>query len=425
MRFISILLAAALAPPAHAAEPRLLLAQTLAPGEQPAAAPLTLEEAVRLALDKQPQLDARAAQITEARENAVASGQLPDPKLRFGLVSVPIDTFDLDQEPMTQGVIGVSQMIPGGDKRKLAADRLERLAEQGEAALEATRRRIAREVGLAWLNVWYPSQALQWVARIEREYERQVEWAQAALAANKLSQEETLVLRVMQEYVQDREADLSRSEARARAMLSRWVGDSAYKPFSTDLPAVGENMASTPPSPGIGVDTHPELAVLQRAVAAAQSEADLARQAYKPDWNVDFSYGVRGNDLPDFVSALVSVDLPLFTEKRQDRRLAGKVAAVEQAQDEFDDRRLALTAELAAARADWAAADRRVAHFESTLIPLTERRVDSALAAYRSGKSSFVQVLEARRAEVEARLQLLNQQVARARAAVEIGYFVE
>jgi outer membrane protein TolC len=426
MRFISILLTAVLVPAAYAGEPRLMLADVLsaAPTSVPAAAPLTLEEAVRLALEKQPQLDARAAQITEARENAVASGQLPDPKLRFGLVSVPIDTFDLDQEPMTQGVIGVSQTIPGGDKRKLAADRMERLAEQGEAALEATRRRIAREVGLAWLNVWSPSQALQLVRRIEREYERQTEWAQAALAANKLSQEETLALRVMQEYVQDREAELSRSEVRARAMLSRWVGDSAYKPFSTDLPAMGEKMASAP-SPGISVDTHPELAVLQRAVAAAQSEADLAREAYKPDWNVDFSYGVRGNDLPDFVSALISVDLPLFTEKRQDRRLAGKVAAVEQVQDELDDRRLALTAELAAARADWASADRRVAHFESTLIPLTERRVDSALAAYRSGKSSFVQVLEARRAELEARLQLLNQQVSRARAAVEIGYFVK
>jgi outer membrane protein, heavy metal efflux system len=425
MRFVNILMAAALVPAAYAGElgPMPADAPPATPMPASAAAPLTLEEAVRLALDKQPQIDARTAQIAEARENAVASGELPDPRLRFGLANAPVDTFDLTQEPMTQGIIGVTQIIPGGDKRRLAADRMLRQAEQGEAALEATKRRIAREVGLAWINIWYPGQALQLVRRIEREYERQIDWAQAALAANKLSQEETLALRVMQEYVQDRKAELSRSEARARAMLSRWVGEAAKRPLSDEaLPANAPLPADRQEA---ALNAHPELAALRRAVEAARSEADLAREAYKPDWNVDLSYGVRGGDRPDFLSALVSVDLPLFTEKRQDRRLAGKVAAVERAQSELEDRRLALAADLAAALADWEAADRRVAHFESTLIPLTESRVESALAAYRSGKSSFVQVLEARRAELEARLQLLNQQVARGRAGIEIRYFAD
>jgi outer membrane protein, heavy metal efflux system len=418
MRLILLILAVALVPQAIADEPRLILADALSVPEAsaPAALPLTLEETVRLALEGQPQLAAQSARVTETRENAVAAGELPDPRLSFGLMSVPLDSFNLSQEEMTQGVIGVSQMIPGGDKRRLEREGLLRQAESGEAALEAVRRGIARDAGLAWLDLWYPDAALKLVQDIEREYERQLEWAQTALAANRLSQEETLALRVMREYVADRKDELARQQARARARLSRWIGDTARRPLSPGL-------ASSPSLSEPKLDAHPELTAMQRDMAAAQAEVDLAREAYKPDWAVDLSYGVRGGNRTDFVSALVSVDLPLFTEKRQDRRLAGKLAAVERTQYQLRDRRLQLQADMEAALADWEAADRRIKHFEATLIPLAERRVESALAGYRAGKGSFATVIEARREDLEARMQLLDQQVARARAAVELRYF--
>jgi len=51
------------------------------------------------------------------------------------------------------------------------------------------------------------------------------------------------------------------------------------------------------------------------------------------------------------------------------------------------------------------------------------RRVDSALAAYRSNQAGFDRVVEARRAEAEARLEHLTQAVAQARAATLLTYF--
>ena len=393
-------------PGAHAAEsaPRLL----------------GLEEAASLAARRQPQLMAQQAAISALAEAAPAAGQLPDPKLRMGLLSLPVDTFNFDQEAMTQASIGISQLIPGGDKRRLATARVEREAAQGNQALAAIAQRISRDAQLAWLDVYSPSAARDLVGKVEAEYQRQVEWSEVAYKTNKISQDETLALRGMLENTLDRLAELDRQRNRAQAGLARWIGSEARRPLDT-LPT------ATPPAPLSELleklVRHPELTALNEAVAVAQSEVAQAREAYKPDWSVDLSYGLRGGNRADLVSFVVGVDLPVFTANRQDKRLASKLASVERADQMRLDRYQSLKAELEAAYADWQSADSRIAHYEREILPLAGRRVESALAAYGGDRASYGRVLEARRAETEARLQLLAQQVARAKALTQIRYF--
>ncbi len=50
------------------------------------------------------------------------------------------------------------------------------------------------------------------------------------------------------------------------------------------------------------------------------------------------------------------------------------------------------------------------------LIPLAAQRLDAALAAYRGGTGALAPVLEARRSELDARLALLQQEQAAAKA---------
>jgi outer membrane protein TolC len=381
---------------------------------------LGLEEVVSLAVHRQPQLLAQEAAVSALSASAPAAGELPDPKLRVGLASLPIDTFDFTQEPMTQAIIGVSQVIPGGDKRRLATARVEREVAQGNQTLAATARRIARDAQLAWLDVYWPGVAQDLVKQVEAEYQRQVEWSQVAYKTGKLTQEETLALRGMLETTRDRLAELARQQAKARPGLARWVGQAADRPL--------EMLPQTAPPPPLHelvehLGSHPELTTLNEGVSVAQAEVSLAKEAYKPDWSVDLSYGLRGGNRADFVSLVVGVDLPIFTGNRQDKRLAARLAGVERVEQLRADRHQALRAELEAAYADWRAADARIAHFEKDILPLATRRVESALAAYGSDRASYARVLEARRAETEARLQWLAQQVARARALVQIRYF--
>lgn len=400
--------------------PLVLLALSGAALAQQPSPDLGLDEVAALAVRQQPQLLAQQAAIHALGHGAPAAGELPDPRLNLGVANLPTNSFSFTQEPMTMATIGVSQMIPGGDKRRLARTRVEREAAQAEQVLAATSRRIARDAQLAWLDVYLPGAALGLVRQVESDYQRQVEWSHAAYKAGKLAQEETLAVRGMLEATRDRLADLTRQQAMARAGLARWVGQAAERPLDAlphaNRPAPLADMVTRLPG-------HPELSTLDEAVSVAQADVSLAREAYKPDWSVDLSYGLRGGGLPDFVSVGVGVDLPLFTANRQDKRLAARLAEVEQAELIRADRYRTLKADLEASYADWQAADARVMHYEQGILPLATRRIESALAAYGSDRASYGQVLDARRAEAESRLQWLALVVARDKARVQIDYF--
>jgi cobalt-zinc-cadmium efflux system outer membrane protein len=381
---------------------------------------LGLEETATLAVRQQPQLLAQQAAVAALKESAAAAGELPDPRLNLGMANLPVDTFSFTKESMTQAVIGVNQMFPGGNKRQLATARARQEAALENQALAALSLRIARDAQLAWLDAYLPSASQDLVKSVETEYQRQVEWSQVAYKANKLSQEETLALRGMLEATRDRQAELQRLQSNAQAGLARWIGDAARRP----LEVLPESVPPLPLAALIGqLDQHPELTSLREAVTLARSEVALAKEAFKPDWSVDLSYGVRGSKQVDMISLVVGVDLPVFTANRQDKRLAARLAEVDRAEQLLADRRLALKAELEAAYADWQSADARIARYEQEILPLANRRVESALAAYGSARAGYDRVLEARRGETETRLQWLALQVARAKALAQIRYF--
>jgi len=62
--------------------------------------------------------------------------------------------------------------------------------------------------------------------------------------------------------------------------------------------------------------------------------------------------------------------------------------------------------------------------FEKLQLPLARERVGAALAAYRGGRGELALVLEARRAEAEARLGSLQVQLERARAWAKLNFLV-
>ena len=81
--------------------------------------PLSVEDAVDLALMHNPRLAAMDAQATALGHLPPQAGALPDPIVSLNALNLPVDTFSLDQEPMTQMQLAVSQSLPFPGKRKL------------------------------------------------------------------------------------------------------------------------------------------------------------------------------------------------------------------------------------------------------------------------------------------------------------------
>ena len=92
-------------------------------------AALTRDRAIALAVAADPWLAGSAYRQQALSDEAAAANSLPDPRINMTAGNLPLDTFDINQEAMTQFTVGVSQAFPRGDSRALAAQQKVRLAE--------------------------------------------------------------------------------------------------------------------------------------------------------------------------------------------------------------------------------------------------------------------------------------------------------
>jgi outer membrane protein TolC len=389
------------------------------------AGPLELEEAVRLALERQPQILAEQAQAHADRAAAVAERQLPDPKLMLGVKDFPVNgpaAYSFTGDDFTMVEIGVSQDFPRAEKRRLQSERRLRQAEASDAMAEQRRREVRRDVGLAWLDVFRAerSRALAGAQRSEAElFARATE---VGLRTGRVAHADVLVARVAVEMLDDKAADFQQQEREARGMLSRWVGEAAQEALPDALP-------QWPPPPDLPellrhVETHPHIEALAKQEAVAHTEIALAEQAYRPDWSLDAYYANRP-DFADFVGLRVTVDLPFFTAHRQDRSLEESRALLDQVSAEREDARRLQASEARTARATWEAVSARLARFDATILPQARGASEAAQAAYGAGQGTLASVLQARQAVLAVELQRLDLATEAARAQLRMRYLIE
>ena len=388
-----------------------------------AAAPLTMEEAARLAAVDQPLLTGRQAKIQAEDQQAIAASQLPDPQLSGGLKELPIDTseaFSTRRDDFTEFTIGLSQDFPRAEKRRLQGARKQLDADADRASLDNEQRMVRRDASLAWLDVYEAEQSLKLALRLADEATLQVQSLEKDYDNGKASQADWLAAKVDAGLAADKAHDWLHHVLRMRAGLSRWIGDAAQRPVAESL-----TMPAIPtPLPGLiaGADHHPVIGNLDKQIEAAATDVALARQSYKPDYSVEVYYAYR-RDFSDFVGVQFKVGLPYFTKNRQDRGLAAALEQSHASEDRKRDLLRELHAEVNQDYVDRRHYEERAVDFDASIIPDAERRVETARNAYQAGRGSFDTVLLARRALLDVRLQRLALAVESARAQVRLDYW--
>lgn len=388
---------------------------------------LTLADAERLAVERDAVLRQLASESVAMRERAVAEGQLMDPKLRLGAVNVPVDSFSLDDEDMTMLEVGVSQEFPAAGTRQLARRRMEQSAVAADAVAADRRLVVQREVRRAWTELAYLARARELLASQSDWVEQMRAAARARYASGQGKQLDLLQAGLEVAMLREQQLDLERDEAMRRAQLGRWIGEAEAAragPFSLPARADLEPLATLEAR----LLDHPAQLDFERRIEAASTGVDLARQARKPGWMLDLSYGLRsgrmmdGESRPDMLSAMVSVDLPLFRSNRQDREVAAARAEARGLHEMHDDHQREMRAMLAEA---WSLADRTAElerFFEIELVPLAEQSVQAALLAYRSNRVMVDEVIAARRVALETWLKHLRLVADRAQAVYDVDY---
>jgi outer membrane protein TolC len=370
---------------------------------------LSLVDAEAIALDRDPALQAVQSRRAVLEELAVAGGQLPDPMLRAGIMSLPTDTWELGQEPMTQVQVGLSQKFPRGRTRELRSEQMrERSAVLGDM-LQDQRLRIALSVREEYLEVLKQQRLAEINADAIEAFSDLADITQDYYATGRVQQQDVLRAAVELAKVEDRATRIAQEGERARARLEAWIGDAAHRPLDAAWPNFGPPISLDQIQ--IGLTEHPRVRALQRQVEVADTGIELADQRYKPEFGIDVTYGGRGGNgmdgssRPDLFSIMVMMDLPLFHENRQDRYRAAALAESSAAAFDRDDIYRRMRSEASVHHATLERQQQRIGLFEDTLLPDAEFNAAAALSAYQAALDSLTTLMRARITEYELQLE--------------------
>ncbi len=387
--------------------------------------PLTLAETIQLATQNQPLLQSLDDAAASSREAAIAEGQLPDPKLKFGMINLPVTTSDAlryNRDDQTMVNVGISQDVIPLKKRELASNRLLAEADQFQTEQVATARTIERDVALAWLDVYEAQRKSELYQRMidDMTAERKVLAANVSSGGAKTS--DILQMDTDISMTNEKRIFAQRDERKARAALARWIGKSASRSISSELPVMTNSLSHD--ASQLAIEQHPLLRNAYQSEKVAQYDVDSAQANLERNWGWEVGYGKRFNDRSDMLTFQVSIDLQLDRANRQDRRTAEKLVLVEKARKLTEDRRRELSSELESAMADAEAADARENEHITKLIPNAQAKLSIAQAAYTSGKQSIGEVWQARRDVIDIELDHWTILTDKQRAAVKIGYLI-
>jgi outer membrane protein TolC len=384
---------------------------------------LSLEEALKAGEAQSPRLAAQRHMLSSTEAQVGRAGELPDPRLKLGIENLPVTgpgAWRYGRDSMTMGQIGLAQEFPNSAKRSALNQRAERMRDVESASLSAQRAALHRDIAMAWLEVHFAERVQAALERLARQLQLHSETVSAAVSRGRQSAAEALMVRLAFEQANDRLIEQERTAARSRIMLASFIGDEARRAlgeppdmarFAHPREHLVERLAE-----------HPQLQFVDRKEHLARAEAELARSTRRTDWMLEVGYGQRRPYFDNMLTVMISFDLPLRTEQRQDRDIATKLAEVEQARAMREDALRMHAAEVRGWLADFDAAARRIERFEGVLLPLARDRRSAALAAYQGGRGELGGVLEAERTVTETDLALVQALAERAKAWANLNY---
>lgn len=397
----------------------LLRTATLAAALLPAlaiAGPLSLDQALELALQRSESARAARAGVASAAETARAAGRLPDPVLRAGIENLPVtgaERLSSTSDSQTMKRVGISQewLSPVKRAARQAAAEAQRDRQSVQVSMADAETRL--QTALAYLDASFAAAALELVTRSEHHAHEELTAARARLASATGSGADALALASALGLAEDETADARQQQRSAGVALQRWVGVPADELAPLPLwqvPAEQDYVAGAP-----------AVLAAQRDVAWARRAAAVTAAERHTDWTWEISYGQRSGQA-DMLSFGVSIPLPLAPAERQDRETAAKLALVDQAEAELAEATRAASAEYRTLDGDAGQLQQRVERFGTAVLMPAQQRSAAALAAYRSNQGPLASLFEARHAELEALRRLLNLQRELAKTRARLAF---
>ncbi|KVK81544.1 transporter [Burkholderia ubonensis] len=371
-------------------------------------ASFTLDAALQAATDRSSSMQAAQASVRASSEAAVKAGQLPDPMLKAGIDNLPVNgpqRFTIGQDFMTMRRIGIEQEWVSGEKRRLRSALANEMVGRERAGYLVQLANVRQQTAATWLNAVYAKQALALQRALLDHMRHELAATNASYRGAKASAADVVQAQAMLAQTQDQVLKAQQAYQTALIGLSRWTAVPVSEVSGEPPPP--ESFVSSLPPDQLRL-SQPTLVAAADDVAVAEADTAVADSERSPNWTWELAYQQRGGAYSNMVSIGVTIPLPLNRKNRQNRDVAEKAELATKARLMYEDALRQVQADIRAQSATLASGRERIANLGRSLLPAADQRVQLANAAYRAGSGSLADTFAARRAQLEAQLQVLD-----------------
>lgn len=380
--------------------------------------PLTADsshaDALRYAVLKHPRVRAAYYEWARAVERITVERSLPD----------PVFVFEADVSDMIATLMpGLMLELPGSRKRALAAQAASAESEVKYHELEAQVQQVALGFKKAYYQLYFleaklrvNAESLELLKDLEAIARRQNEVGKATL-------QDVLRAQIEQDQMAAEIANLG--DAR-HALLAQYKAALGLQ-RSDPEPAMPSRFETTPLEVDpdqlwqTAMSRNPALRTMAAEVRAAEASLAMANRSRYPDFTVGLEADIKAS--PVMARPSLGVTLPIWRDK-----IAAEIASAQSAKQAGEARlaaeQIMVAVDLAEKTFMFREATRNQALIERDLLPKAQQSLEVARSAYVTGRTGFLDVIEASRSLLDFELRGIDARTQRELSLAELALIV-
>jgi cobalt-zinc-cadmium efflux system outer membrane protein len=376
---------------------------------------LTLDGAVRLALEYNPELRASSGRIAAATGRAYQAKLWTNPELTLSAEDWPVSGGGNFSD--SKQTIGMAQTIPFPGKKKLDRQIGVSGVRVSEAELTLRRVEMVRDVKSAFYQVLAAERLVEVASELVKVAESSASTARKRVAAGAAADQEQLRAEIPLEQARTELSGFQRELTTARQTLALLLGrpDLAEAPVSGAL-AETASLALLDQGPEQWLPSHPSVVAVKTSRDRAELELRRARLEPYPDVRIGVAGGRIGETGQSIIQMGLSIPLPIIDRSRGKKQEAQANVRIAEADQVAVEQRL--LREWGTASKRFRTAVEQVANYRERILPKANEALRLVQSGFEQGKFGFIDLLDTQRTTAEVRLayqqKLLELNVAQA-----------
>jgi outer membrane protein TolC len=409
---------------------------------------LALQNVIKIAVLNDSWLKGNEYSQEAIEESSIAAGTYADPKVTIGAANIPTDTFDLNQEAMTQLKVGISQMFPRGDSLEIRQEQLKLQASQYPYQREDRKGKLTVQIAQLWLEAYKAQESIALIEKNRSLFEQLADIAESSYSSafGKTRQQDIIRAQLELTKLEDRLTLLKQKKDTALLSLSEWLSDFTEDKINSENILESSNLLLPRSFPNIEMinpnyfnlkedsekilttfENHPSIKNIEQKIKATSKSIKLARENYKPQFSVNTSYAKREDDLmgrnrADLFSVGLTFDLPIFVKNKQDKELKVAMLKTKSVETEKILQYKKLFSLYETTKADLIRLKERQSLYLTKLLPQMNEQSEASLTAYTNDDGDFPEVVRSRISQLNAQIDILNINVDIQKNIVKYNY---